>query len=91
MPGVQEIEHPKYSHHLIDGHPKYAFRNVRIPDANRFGEVGGGLTISKEWFLNERTLIAARCVGAAHRLIEEASDFEILKIKMGSKCVHIKV
>ncbi len=48
---------------------------MRIPDANRFGEVGEGLSISKEWFLHERTMIAARCVGAAHRLIEEASEF----------------
>ena len=62
-PGVEEIEHPKYPHHLIDGHPKYAFRKVRIPDANRFSEVGGGLSISKEWFLHERTMIAARCLG----------------------------
>ncbi len=82
-PGVEETEHPKYSHNLIDGHPKYAFRNVRVPDANRFGEVGGGLSISKEWFLHERTLIAARCVGAAHRLIEEASDFAQKRVQFG--------
>jgi alkylation response protein AidB-like acyl-CoA dehydrogenase len=74
-PGVTAIEHPKYSHNLIDGHPKLAFRGVRVPDANRFGAVGGGLEISKEWFLHERTMIAARCLGAARRLIAEASEF----------------
>ncbi len=47
-PGVEIIDHPKYSHNIIDGHPKFAFKNVRIPDANRFGEVGQGLSLSKE-------------------------------------------
>jgi alkylation response protein AidB-like acyl-CoA dehydrogenase len=74
-PGVEEIEHPRYSHHLVDGHPKYAFRDVHVSDQARFGEVGGGLSISKEWFLHERLMIAARCCGAARRLIEEASEF----------------
>lgn len=82
-PGVEAIEHPKYSHHLIDGHPKYAFRKVRIPDANRFSEVGGGLSISKEWFLHERTMIAARCLGAARRLIEDATEFAQNRVQFG--------
>jgi alkylation response protein AidB-like acyl-CoA dehydrogenase len=82
-PGVKETEHPKYTHNLIDGHPKYAFRDVRVPDANRFGEVGSGLSVSKEWFLYERTMIAARCVGAAHRLIEEASEFAQNRVQFG--------
>ena len=82
-PGVEVIDHPKYMHHIIDGHPRYAFRNVRVPDANRFGEVGGGLTLSKEWFLHERVLIAARCVGAAHRLIDEATEFAQRRVQFG--------
>src|SRR5262245_8131500 len=84
-PGVQAIEHPKYSHNLIDGHPKLAFRGVRVPDANRFGPVGGGLEISKEWFLHERTMIAARCLGAARRLVSEASEFAQKRVQFGEK------
>jgi alkylation response protein AidB-like acyl-CoA dehydrogenase len=82
-PGVEAIEHPKYSHHLIDGHPKFAFRRVRVPDANRFGGVGEGLALSKEWFLHERTMIAARCVGAARRLVAEASEFAKTRVQFG--------
>ncbi len=82
-PGVEAIEHPKYSHNLIDGHPKLAFRNVRVPDENRFGGVGEGLAISKEWFLHERTMIAARCLGAARRLIAEASEFAQGRVQFG--------
>jgi len=84
-PGIEETEHPKYCHNLIDGHPKYAFKNVRIPDANRFGEVGEGLSVSKEWFLHERTMIAARCCGAARRLIDEASEFAQNREQGGSR------
>lgn len=82
-PGVVVTEHPQYSHHLIDGHPKYAFQNVRVSDANRFGEVGGGLALSKEWFLHERVMIAARCCGAAYRLIEEATAFAQARVQFG--------
>jgi alkylation response protein AidB-like acyl-CoA dehydrogenase len=82
-PGVEVIDHPKYTHHLIDGHPRYRFRNVRVPDANRFGEVGRGLELSKEWFLHERVLIAARCVGAARRLIDEATAFAQQRVQFG--------
>jgi alkylation response protein AidB-like acyl-CoA dehydrogenase len=82
-PGVDILEHPKYMHNIIDGHPKFAFRNVRVPDRNRFGEVGSGLSLSKEWFLHERVGIAARCVGAAFRLIEEASAFAQQRVQFG--------
>ncbi len=82
-PGVEKIEDPKYSHHLIDGHPKIAFRGVRVPDKNRFGAVGQGLEISKEWFLHERLMIASRCLGAARRLIDEASSFAQSRVQFG--------
>ncbi|MEM7344412.1 MAG: acyl-CoA dehydrogenase, partial [Chloroflexota bacterium] len=82
-PGVQMVDHPKYTHNIIDGHPRYDFINVRVPDANRFGEVGQGLSLSKEWFLHERVMIAARCCGAAYRLIESASDFAQNRVQFG--------
>jgi len=82
-PGVEVIAHPKYTHHIIDGHPRYAFRNVRVPDSQRFGLVGEGLALSKEWFLHERVMIAARCCGAAQRLIEEASQFAQNRVQFG--------
>lgn len=82
-PGIEVIDHPKYMHHIIDGHPRFAFKQVRVPDENRFGPVGGGLSISKEWFLHERVMIAARCCGAAYRLIEAASAFAQERVQFG--------
>jgi acyl-CoA dehydrogenase len=82
-PGVEIVEHPRYMHTLIVGHPKYALRDVRVPAGNVLGEVGGGLELSKEWFRHERVMIAARCVGAAARLIAAASAFALERKQFG--------
>jgi alkylation response protein AidB-like acyl-CoA dehydrogenase len=74
-PGVEIMDHPRYMHTLIAGHPRFAFRDVRVAGANVLGQVGRGLELSKAWFRHERVMIAARCCGAAARLIEEASAF----------------
>ncbi len=82
-PGVEVIEHPRYMHHLIAGHLKIALRNVHVPQTHVLGAVGQGLSLSKEWFRRERIMIAARCVGAAERLIREASDFAQQRVQFG--------
>ena len=82
-PGVEIVERPRYMHTLIAGHPKFAFRQVRVPAGNVLGEVGRGLELSKEWFRHERVMIAARCVGAATRLIDEASRFAQGRMQFG--------
>jgi alkylation response protein AidB-like acyl-CoA dehydrogenase len=74
-PGVEIVDHPRYMHTLIAGHPRFAFRDVWAPGGNVLGEVGRGLELSKAWFRHERVMIAARCCGAAARLIEAASAF----------------
>lgn len=83
-PGIEAFEEPAYMHHIIAGHPKFRFNDVRVPAANVLGEVGQGMELSKEWFRHERIMIAARCVGAAQRLIEEASDFAQNRVQFGS-------
>jgi alkylation response protein AidB-like acyl-CoA dehydrogenase len=82
-PGVEVLDEPKYMHHLIDGHQRLAFNDVRLPQENIFGEVGDGLNLSKEWFLHERVMIAARCTGAAQRLVEEACSFAQERVQFG--------
>jgi alkylation response protein AidB-like acyl-CoA dehydrogenase len=83
QPGVEVIDHPRYMHHLIAGHPRYRFRDVRVPGGNVIGEVGRGLELSKEWFRHERIMIAARCCGAAERLIDAASTFAQERVQFG--------
>ena len=82
-PGVKVLAKPHYMHHLIAGHLHYGFRSVRVPHANILSGVGQGLALSKEWFRRERVMIAARCVGAAQRLIDEASAFAQNRVQFG--------
>jgi acyl-CoA dehydrogenase len=82
-PGVTLLRTPAYSHNYADHHPIYRFENVRVPAANRIGEEGDGMAFTYDWFRYERLGIAARCCGAAARLIEEASAFARKRIAFG--------
>jgi acyl-CoA dehydrogenase len=74
-PGVRVVRTPAYSHTFAHHHPLVAFEGVRVPVANRVGAEGDGMAFAYEWFRYERLMIAARCLGAAARLIEEATCF----------------
>jgi alkylation response protein AidB-like acyl-CoA dehydrogenase len=74
-PGIEVLRSPAFSHTFSAHHPTYRFRDVLVPEANRLGPEGDGMRFSHAWFRRERLMIAARCCGAAARLIEEASAF----------------
>jgi len=82
-PGVRVVRTPKYSHTLADEHPILAFDGVRVPAANLIGGEGDGMRFVYEWFRYERLMIAARCCGAAERLIDEASAFVQDRVTFG--------
>jgi acyl-CoA dehydrogenase len=73
--GIEEIRTPLFSHTFDHHHPEMSFSDVFIPQENLIGEVGGGMDYTFAWFRRERLMIAARCCGAAARLIEEATAF----------------
>ena len=74
-PGVTLVRTPAYSHSYAAHHPIYRFDAVRVPAANRIGAEGDGMAFTYAWFRYERLGIAARCCGAAARLIDEATSF----------------
>ena len=76
-PGVEVIANPLFSHTYAAHHPTYRFSDVFVARENRIGEEGDGMQYTRSWFRHERMMIAARCCGAAARLIEEASDFAL--------------
>ncbi len=49
------------------------------------GGVGGGERLQRAWFMEERLGIAARCVGAMWRLLDETSDWAIEREQGGSR------
>ena len=74
-PGVEVVRSPQYSHNIADEHPIVAFNEVRVPAANLVGQEGAPMTFTQDWFRFERMMVAARCVGAAQRLLDEVTVF----------------
>ena len=87
-PGVRVVREPAYTHTLVDAHAIVAFEDVRVPAANLIGEEGDGLTFVYAWFRYERLMIAARCCGAAERLIEEATAFAKERVQFGRPIIE---
>jgi len=73
--GVSVVRTPAYSHTLSHHHPIVAFRDVRVPAAHLVGAEGDGMSFAYEWFRFERLMVAARCLGAADRLVTEMTAF----------------
>ena len=73
--GIEVLRTPAFSHTFSAHHPTYRFTDVFVPEENRLGQEGGGMRYSHAWFRRERLMIAARCCGAAARLIDEVTAF----------------
>jgi acyl-CoA dehydrogenase len=82
-PGVRVVRSPRYTHTYADEHPLVAFEDVRVPAGNLVGEEGDGMSFTHAWFRYERLMIAARCCGAADRLVSEASSFAAERVQFG--------
>ncbi|KJY40343.1 acyl-CoA dehydrogenase, partial [Streptomyces sp. NRRL S-444] len=63
--GVRMTRVPRFMHSAVNGHPEFTFTDVFVPDEDVLGGVGDGYELTKEWFTDERLMIAARTVGAA--------------------------
>ncbi len=90
-PGVRVVRVPAYTHTYADHHPLVAFEDVRVPAVNLIGEEGDGMAFTYEWFRYERLMIAARCCGAADRLITEATAFAKERVQFGSPIFGFQV
>ncbi|MEP6666324.1 MAG: acyl-CoA dehydrogenase family protein [Nocardioidaceae bacterium] len=86
--GVRVVRTPEYSHTIAHHHPIVAFEDVRVPASHLVGGEGHGMTFSYEWFRFERLMVAARCLGAAERLIEEATAFARDRVVSGEPLVQ---
>jgi len=86
-PGVERVRVPEYAHTYAHHHWEMRFTNVRVPVENLVGTEGDGMSFSHAWFRYERLMIAARCCGAAERLITEATAFAEEREAYGSKIV----
>jgi acyl-CoA dehydrogenase len=71
-PGLEIVRTPGFLHDpYVDHHPEIVLRDCIVPEENRVPSGGGDG--AREWFTVERLFIAARCCGAAERLLDEAT------------------
>jgi acyl-CoA dehydrogenase len=71
-PGLEIVRTPGFLHDpYVDLHPEIVLRDCIVPEENRVPSGGGAG--AREWFTVERLFIAARCCGAAERLLDEAT------------------
>jgi alkylation response protein AidB-like acyl-CoA dehydrogenase len=82
-PGVALVRTPAYTHTYDHHHPIYRFTGVRVPARDVIGKPGDGMAFTYSWFRRERLMIAARCCGAASRLIEDATAFAKTRVISG--------
>jgi alkylation response protein AidB-like acyl-CoA dehydrogenase len=85
--GLRVVRTPEYAHTISHHHPIVAFEDVRVPASYLVGEEGAGMSFSYEWFRFERMMIGARCLGAAERLVDEATAFAQERIVGGEPLI----
>ena len=74
-PGVRVLRTPRYMHTFVYEHPEFAFEDVRLAGDAVLGEVGQGYELTRDWFVEERLMIAARAIGAAERALRAAVEW----------------
>ena len=60
---------PRYMHTFVYEHPEFGFTDVRGRRGAVLGGIGQGYELTRDWFVEERLMIAARAVGAATRAL----------------------
>jgi acyl-CoA dehydrogenase len=85
--GISIVDDPPFTHHYPHGHPTMLFTDVVVSGDDVIGEVGQGDDLQRIWFTEERLGIAARCIGAMHRLLEESVDWAVHREQGGSRLI----
>jgi len=84
-PGVEIIADVPFTHNYPHGHPTMRFTDVALTDADILGGLGNGDNLQRLWFTEERLAIAARCIGAMQRLIDESVDWAANREQGGAR------
>jgi alkylation response protein AidB-like acyl-CoA dehydrogenase len=85
LPGIDYVDDPPFTHSYPDGHPTIVFTDVEVGPDDVIGPIGGGDDLQRAWFMEERLAIAARCVGAMWRLLDETIEWAAGREQGGSR------
>jgi acyl-CoA dehydrogenase len=81
-PGFDIVRTPRFMHDpYTSKHVELSARNCRVPERNRVQ--GRGADDTRNWISDERLMIAARCCGAAERLIGIAREWALERRAFG--------
>ena len=89
-PGVRLMRTPKYMHTFVFEHPVFAFEDVDLGPEQILGEVGAGNELTRDWFVEERLMIAARTVGASARAVELSLEFACSRSQFGRSIIEFQ-
>jgi butyryl-CoA dehydrogenase len=87
-PGVVLERTPRYMHTFVFKHPIFSFHDVRVGPDQVLGGVGGGEDLTREWFVEERLMIAARSMGASERALREATEWAKSRVQFGRALIE---
>jgi acyl-CoA dehydrogenase len=77
-------------HTFVYEHPEYVLEGCEVADAQVLGGLGQGHELSREWFIEERLMIAARCLGGAQRALEVALEYACEREQFGQRIVDFQ-
>ncbi|HTU30442.1 MAG TPA: acyl-CoA dehydrogenase family protein [Solirubrobacteraceae bacterium] len=83
LPGVSVKRVPAYMHTFVYEHPEFLFENVEVGEDKVLGEIGEGYELTRDWFVEERLMIAARAIGASERALSLANDWANGRVQFG--------
>jgi acyl-CoA dehydrogenase len=80
QPGVSVKRTPAYMHTFVYEHPEFTFEGAH---GQVLGEIGQGFDLTREWFVEERLMIAARALGASERALRIGAQFAQERVQFG--------
>ncbi len=86
--GVSVKRTPAYMHTFVFEHPEFIYDDVRVGPEQVLGEIGGGYELTREWFVEERLMIAARATGAAERALAIATEWAGERVQFGGPIIN---
>jgi acyl-CoA dehydrogenase len=90
-PGVRVLRTPRYMHTFVYEHPEFAFEDVELAGDAVLGDVGQGYELTRDWFVEERLMIAARAIGAAERALRAAVEWAAERVQGGSRLIDYQL
>jgi acyl-CoA dehydrogenase len=90
-PGVRVLRTPSYMHTFVYEHPEFGFEDVLVGEEAVLGEVGQGYDLVRDWFVEERLMIAARAVGAAERALRTATEWAAGREQFGRPIIEFQL